>query len=188
MKQFLALYDWQNNPSQDRYQFCPMCGVDLRVRDIEQRPRKYCLQCGFIHFRNPLPGVTIIVEQDGKVLLGKRIGDLQGGKWAFPSGYIEFEDAFIPAAEKEMKEETNLDVKITRIINVESAFVSTQLHFFTVYLMADITGGELQAGDDLSEVGWFDIHGDLPEMAFPPDIDIVNQMRKGDLPGIDIQS
>lgn len=187
MEQVFSLYDWQNHPWQDRYRYCPMCGTDLRVRKIGHQQRKYCPQCGFIHFQNPSPGVTIVVEEDGEVLLGKRTGDLQGGKWAFPSGYIEFGDDFISAAVKEMKEETNLIVEIKRIINVESAFISPQLHFFTVYLQAEITGGELQAGDDLSDASWFDIHGELPKMAFPPDVEIINALRNGAIPGIEIR-
>jgi 8-oxo-dGTP diphosphatase len=187
LKQIWATYDWQQAVIEDEYRFCPLCGSPLAVREVSHRQRPYCPSCGFIHFKNPAPGVSVFVvdgrlpSANGRVLLTKRDSDLGGTNWALPGGYVEYDEDFITAAIREVKEETGLDVAIDSIINVESAFVSPRYHFLTVYLLAHVVGGELKAGDDATAVDWFPLAGPLPDMAFAPDIAIIQQYAAGNL-------
>ena len=187
LKQIWATYDWQHEVNKDEYRFCPLCGKPLDTREVSQRQRPCCPACGFIHFKYPAPGVSVFVvggrqpSTNGRVLLTKRDSDLGGTKWALPSGYIEYDEDFLTAAIREVKEETGLDVSIESIINVESAFVSPRYHFLTVYLLAHVVGGELMAGDDATAVDWFPLTGPLPEMAFAPDATIIQQYTVGTL-------
>lgn len=187
LKQIWAVYDWREATIGDAYRFCPLCGTLLDTREVSHRQRPYCPSCGFIHFKNPAPGVSVLVvdgrqpSANGRVLLTKRDSDLGGTKWALPSGYIEYDEDFLTAAVREVKEETELDVAIESIINVESAFVSPRYHFLTVYLLAHMVGGELMAGDDATAVDWFPLTGPLPEMAFAPDVAIIHHCVAGAL-------
>lgn len=187
LKQIWATYDWQQAVMEDEYCFCPLCGTPLSAREISQRQRPYCPSCGFIHFKNPFPGVSVFVvdgrqpSANGRVLLTKRNSDLGGTDWALPSGYVEYNEDFISAGIREVKEETGLDVVIKSIINVESGFVSPRYHFLTVYMLAHVIGGEMQAGDDATAVDWFPLTGPLPEMAFAPDVAIIQQYAAGTL-------
>jgi ADP-ribose pyrophosphatase YjhB (NUDIX family) len=97
---------------------------------------------------------VLIIEGD-QVLLGKRLGEIGAGKWAIPSGYVEYDEDFLSAAQREVLEETGLQIQIEAIINVESDFLTPQQHILTAYLLAHVTGGEMAAGDDLEEVRWF---------------------------------
>ncbi|MEJ2750045.1 MAG: NUDIX hydrolase [Anaerolineae bacterium] len=182
-----ATYDWRAAPATEVYQYCPYCGQTLTEAVIDHRLRPTCTGCGFVHFKNPAPGISVFVvdgrlpSANGRVLLTKRNSDLGGTNWALPSGYIEYDEDYLTAAMREVKEETGLDVVIEAIINVESGFVSPRYHFLTVYLLAHVVGGELAAGDDATAVDWFPLAGPLPEMAFAPDVAIIRQYTAGTL-------
>ena len=173
LKPIFASYDPAAQPIPDVFRYCPVCRTALVIREIGHEERPVCPACGFIRFRNPAPTVSVLVVQDGKVLLGKRSSEPGRGKWAMPSGYVEYKDDFVSAAIREVKEETGLDVKINSILYVQSAYISPEYHFLTVFLLAQVLGGELAATDDLEELAWVSLQGPLPEMAFKPDIDII---------------
>jgi ADP-ribose pyrophosphatase YjhB (NUDIX family) len=121
------------------------------------------------------------------VLLGKRGSEPGKGKWALPSGYIEFEDDFLSAGIREVREETGLHVEIEAIVNVDSAFLSPQYHFLTVYLLAHVVGGELYPGDDLEKVGWYSKKSPLPELVFRQDLELIQCYTAGRLKGLTVE-
>lgn len=186
LDQVYATYNWRENRGLDKFRYCPRCGTPLRCEQVDQQTRPLCLHCGFIYYRNPFPTVSVLVIQNNKVLLGKRSGEPGKGKWALPSGYIEFEDDFLTAAIREVKEETGLDIELKSILNVQSAFLPPEYHFLGIYLLADVLGGKLQAGDDLEQANWFSLSGPLPEMSFQPDVEIIQVCSNGAIEGIPI--
>ena len=111
----------------------------------------------FVQFRNPSPGVVVLIEKDGQVLLGRRSGNYGAKKWGLPQGFIEFDEDFLTAAIREVKEEAGLDVEIRSIISVVSNFLSPRLHTLAIVLLARVVGGELCAADDLEAVAWFSL-------------------------------
>jgi ADP-ribose pyrophosphatase YjhB (NUDIX family) len=136
-----------------------------------------------VRFRNPSPGAVILIERDGQVLLGRRSGKVGTGQWGLPMGFIEFDEDFLTAAIREVKEETGLDVEIRSILSVVSNFLSPRLHSLAVVLLARVIGGELEAGDDLEAVEWFPLAGPLPEMAFEADAHICERVYRTRLEG-----
>lgn len=50
------------------------------------------------------------------ILLEKRWDSDEG--WGFPGGYLEYGDSPMQAVKREFKEETNLDVKVTRMLGI----------------------------------------------------------------------
>jgi ADP-ribose pyrophosphatase YjhB (NUDIX family) len=125
--------------------------------------------------------------RDSHVLLGKRAGEPGKGLWATPSGYIEYEDDFLCTAVLEAKEETGLDVEIRSVLNVLSSFVSPKFHFLAIYLLAEVVGGELTAGDDTDEVAWFPLSGPFPELAFMEDAEILDAYSKSPWVGLAVE-
>jgi ADP-ribose pyrophosphatase YjhB (NUDIX family) len=136
-----------------------------------------------VQFRNPFPGAVVLIERDGQVLLGKRSGGYGAQKWGLPQGFIEFDEDFMTAAVREVKEETGLDVEICSILSVVSNFLSPQLHTLAIVLLARVAGGELCAADDLEAVEWFALSGPLPEMAFEADAHICERYYRTQLEG-----
>jgi len=171
---FFESYDRQNNDGLNNLRFCPACGTQCIQKEQSLRIRPSCPKCGFIHYRNPYPGVVVLIEQDGQVLLGKRTtGSFLAGKWCLPGGFIEFEEDFISSAVREVKEETNLDIEVESIFNVSSNFLSPDLHTLVITLVATVSGGIPKPGDDIEALGWFRISAELPDMAFPADTYII---------------
>lgn len=171
----------------DFFQFCPHCSGPMAPRDENGVMRKHCPACGYIQYRNPLPGVTVLIIKDGKILLGKRgPASFRAGTWCLPGGFIEFDEDFITAAHREIFEETGLEIEISSIINVVSNFLSNRLHTLVVVLRATVRGGRLQAGDDLEALEWFLLDGKLPEMAFESDISIIQRYAAEAITGIPV--
>jgi 8-oxo-dGTP diphosphatase len=188
LTQIFATYDWRRNSGIEGFKYCPLCATPFVFRETAQKLRPACPDCGFVYFRNPFPTVSVLVLKDDHVLLGRRLAEPGKGKWGLPSGYIEFEDDFLTAAVREVREETGLDVQIRSILNVQSAFLPPDYHFLGVYLLGTLVGGELRAGDDLEAVDWFPLSGPLPEMAFQPDVDIIEAYAQAEIEGLPVNN
>lgn len=182
-RQVFSTYNWKEESRPEKFTYCPFCRTKLRseARGGEQRPT--CPACGLVQFSNPAPGVVVLIEKEGRVLLGKRAGNFGRGKWCLPQGYIEFDDDFLSAAKREVKEETGLSVEIRAIISVVSNFLSPKVHTLAIVLLAHMVDGEPCAGDDLDAVNWFPLAGPLPEMAFEADAHIIERYWKTKLEG-----
>lgn len=152
------------------YQFCPRCGDPLGTRVRGGLPRPSCEQCGFVHFRNPAVGVAVVVlDEDGRILLGRRSAGGNVGEWCIPCGYVEWGEDIREAARREFAEETGLDVQIGDVCAVHSNFHNPASLTVGVWFYATVAGGKASASDDLDRVGWF-APSDPPEpLAFPTD-------------------
>jgi 8-oxo-dGTP diphosphatase len=149
--------------------------------------RPHCRVCGYVHYHNPAPGVAIVVTESDQVLLGKRVATAPcGGRWAFPAGFIEFDEDFLTAARREAKEETGLDIAVTGILNVTSNYLSTALHALVVAVAARPAGGTLAAGDDLSEVQWMPLAGPFPPLAYEADAELLRVLARGVAPWLPV--
>ena len=179
-------YDRTSHPTQGIYRFCPMCKTEL-IFDTSVH-RQSCPVCGFVHFRNPSPSVTVCIVQDGNVLLTKRAYSPGKNMWAIPGGYIEFEEDFLTTGIREMKEETGLDVQITAIINIASSFISPRWHFLNVCLLAEVVGGELRNSDEIEATHWQPLTGQLPDMAFPEDVENLRILSAPGFTGFPVHS
>ena len=179
VKQVFSTYSGEEGGDLGHFRYCPLCGTELALKEKAARQRPSCPDCGFVQFRNPLPGVVVVIEKDGHVLLGRRRGGYGAGKWGLPQGYIEFGEDFLTAARREVKEETGLDVEIRSILNVVSNLLSPGLHTLGIVLLAGVVAGEPSAGDDLDALEWVPLSGPLPEMAFEADERVVDRCQKG---------
>ncbi len=100
--------------------FCSQCGHLLSHEMVSGRERQVCGNCRHIVFQNPLPVAVVIVTEGDRVLLVKRANKPLQGYWAPPSGYIEIDETVEDGAAREVREETGYDIKIERLIGVQS--------------------------------------------------------------------
>jgi ADP-ribose pyrophosphatase YjhB (NUDIX family) len=183
-RQVFSTYNTEKNgDGWGQFKHCPFCGTPLALEEKGGRRRPVCPNCRFVQFKNPFPGAVVLVEKDGQVLLGKRSGSYATGKWGLPQGFIEFDEDYLTAAIREVKEETGLDVEIRSVLSVVSNFLSPRLHTLAIVLLARVVGGELLAADDLEDVAWFPLAGPLPEMAFEADAHICERYYRTRLEG-----
>lgn len=177
-RQVFSHYE-RTGPLAGEFRYCPSCRTTLVPAESGCRQRPTCLGCGFIQYRNPAPAVSILIVDDDQVVLGKRTGEPGQGRWALPSGYVEYEEDFLTTAIREAKEETGLDITVRAVINVVSSFVSAGFHFLGIYVVASVLGGELSAGDDLEAVGWYPLVGPLPPLGFEEDACAIEMCAAG---------
>lgn len=181
---FHAYQPGRSGADGNRFRYCSACAAAL-PETTPQKPHPFCPACGWTLYRNPAPGVVILITEEDRVLLGRRGGEgnYALGAWCLPGGFIEFDEDFLTAALREVREETGLEVEILSLLSVKSNFLRPGLHTLVVVLKARIIGGELRAGDDLTELGWYPLAGPFPEMAFEADQSIIEYCRVTGLQG-----
>jgi NADH pyrophosphatase NudC (nudix superfamily) len=187
IQQVFSTYSYQGNNGLSGIQYCSRCGNPYEFKEESGKIRPVCPRCGFIFYKNPSPGVSVLIAENERVLLCKRgPGNFQSGKWCLPCGFMEFDEDFLIAARREVKEETGLDVKLQNIINVSFNFLSPEVHSLVIVLDGKIIGGELCPGDDIEEAEWFPLNGPFPEMAFKADVMIIEKYKVKKLAGIPV--
>jgi 8-oxo-dGTP diphosphatase len=145
--------------------FCRECGSRLEQREAFGQSRGVCPSCSYVHFDDPKVAVGVVVEIEGRILLGKRNHEPKLGCWSFPSGFVDAGEVLEEAAMREVEEETGLKVSIDRLLGVYST--AGERVVFVAYAGSPL-GGELVAGEECMEVATF-LPDQLPEMAFPND-------------------
>jgi len=150
--------------------FCQQCGGPTEDQEHDGRLRPVCTSCGAVTWLDPKLAVTVIVERDGRILLGKRAEWTRSpGKWSFPAGFVERGEVVETAAIREVREEVGLEVELGPILGVLS---ETGEPVVLLVYPATMVTGEPVASDDLTEIGWFALDG-LPELAFDHDPQII---------------
>lgn len=139
--------------------YCPQCGQPLTDAFRFGRERRICPACGYIHFRDPKVAAVVFIVEDGRVLMVRRSVDPQMGKWALPAGYIDYGEDPRDAAVREVREETGLEVRITRLIDVLGPDMAGEGSATIVILFEGrIIGGTLTARDDVDRAAFFAPH------------------------------
>lgn len=114
------------------------------------------------------PSITAdgILIKNQQILLVKRKNQPFKGKWALPGGFVEYEEKTEDTVIREVLEETGLKTKINHLAGVYSdPDRDPRGHTITVAYILDIIGGELVAGDDASDVKFFNVK-ELPDLSF----------------------
>ena len=107
-------------------------------------------------------GVGAVIEDEkGRILPVKHVPEKGGywyDKWICPGGKLEYGETIEQGIIREIKEETDLDIKLTtplvpfeRIVgNGEEA----ELHVIYIDYLAELVGGEAKPADDVGEAIW----------------------------------
>ena len=156
--------------------YCPICSAKLVKKEMDGAVRNYCAECRYVQYINPLPGVSVLIEKDGRLLIGKRSrGCTESGKWCLPCGFVEHHENYLEAAHREVFEETGLEIKINALVGVSSNHLSPDLHSIVTVLTAEVVAGTPEAGDDLAELNWLAKNDPFPAMAFEADEFIIKR-------------
>jgi len=148
------------------YKYCSYCGEKNDYGQIDGNTRYHCPNCKTIHYENPKPTATLICPRGDSILLGRRAFDPGKGEWGLPGGFMELKETLFEAAQRELKEETNLDGKPTRILGTCSHYGSIFGDILLIGLEVKIKNWDyIKAGDDVSELKLFPINS-LPKLAF----------------------
>ncbi len=155
------------------YNYCHKCGNPMIERDVAGALRPKCESCGAVVFLDPKLAVVVIVSHESKILMVKRDIDPMMGRWSFPSGYVDRGEVVEEAAAREVREETNVEVELERLLGVYSGRGAPVV---LVAYAARVLGGEARAGDETQAVAWFTLDT-LPPLPFPHDDEIIQAWR-----------
>ena len=123
----------------------------------------------------PVVGVGGVVIADGRALLVRRGSEPLKGQWSIPGGTLELGETIVQGVERELHEETGLDVRVLELIEVFERVFPTdgpadgvlngpagkpmgaaaprpRYHFVVLDYHCERTGGKLRAGSDVSDV------------------------------------
>ena len=90
-------------------------------------------------------GVGVVICRAGKVLLGKRTGSHGADTWALPGGHIEYGESPVDTIQREVAEETGLEVRNIKKLNfTNDIFAEEQKHYITLFYTAESHSGEPQ--------------------------------------------
>ena len=107
-----------------------------------------------------VPGASaIVVDEAGRILLQRRSDN---ARWALPGGTMDIGESIGQALVREVKEETGFDVEPVTIVGVYSdphhvfAYADGEVRQqFSICFLCRITGGQVTASEESSEVGFF---------------------------------
>lgn len=111
----------------------------------------------------PKIAIGAVVGNDaGEILLIQRA---DSGVWLFPTGWADVGYSAAEVAEKEVREETGIDVEVVRLISVVDGMRQgfTRMPLYSLVFHCRVIGGTLRPHPlEVTDVGFFAEH-DLPE-------------------------
>jgi 8-oxo-dGTP diphosphatase len=93
---------------------------------VRIRKKVYKVYYGAMEYIQKVIAVAVVRNTKGEILVQKRIDDAvpaANGKWEFPGGMVEFGETPEQAATREVVEETNCIIEITRILPLAYTYV-----------------------------------------------------------------
>ena len=150
---------------ESQIKFCPRCGTAVERQERFGKIHPVCPGCEWIYFEDPKVAAAVLVEQDGRVLLVRRVNEPFRGSWSLPAGFVDSGEDPARAAERECLEETGLVVHASGVLDVVAGREHERGADFVIVYRAKVVEGQLAPGDDADAVDWFS-YKKLPELAF----------------------
>ncbi|MFH1500359.1 MAG: NUDIX domain-containing protein [archaeon] len=106
----------------------------------------------------PRLGSAVLVVKDGKFLLGKRNKENYKDYWVIPGGGVKYGELIRDAALREIKEETNLDVDIIKLIGYQEIInLPGNYHGIVFFHLAEPKHDNIIVKEDISDAKFFSI-------------------------------
>jgi NAD+ diphosphatase len=143
----VALLGWHR-----RHRFCANCGSPTDV--AEAGLSRKCPVCGASHFPRTDPCVIMLVEHDGRILLGSRSG-WPSNRYSILAGFVASGETPEEAVIREVKEESGIVAHSPRYLGAQPwPFPSSLMLGYE----ASADGGEPSARDgELTDARWFNL-------------------------------
>ncbi len=166
-----------SEPGRHRFEYCPKCRNELGERFEGGRLRPCCPGCGYVQYLNPAPGAGVVLLRGREVCLVQRRFEPKMGQWTLPTGFMEWDESIEETARREVREETGLEVELTRLFAVETGILPPDQPVIVVFYLGRERGGDLQAGDDAADAGFYSLD-DLPgTIAFAAHRNVLERVR-----------
>lgn len=137
----------------DGWRHCPRCASPL----AREEHAVSCAACGLVVYAKPAPAVcALIVDDAGRVLLGRRAQEPAAGRWDILGGFVHEDEQPLDALRREIREETGLDVvPVEFVAAVADRYGEEGGPTLNLCWTARVAGGTLEPREELAEVRWF---------------------------------
>lgn len=139
-----ALVHWHR-----QHRFCGQCGAPTAIEIGGHRRR--CGGCDTVQFPRLDPAIIVLVEHDGRVLLGRQ-ASWPARRYSVLAGFVEPGESLEDALRREVEEESG-------VVVTECDYHSSQPWPFPASLMLGFTAraasDALRYGDELEHAAWF---------------------------------
>lgn len=131
-------------------------------------------------YPTPKLDVRTAVFSEGRVLL---VQEWLDGGWTLPGGWVDEGDSPSGAAERECREESGYEVKVTRLIalrdrNRHEYRPRHLTSIWKVLFLAELVGGEAKVSEETTDVGFFALD-QLPSLSLgrtlPADLELARR-------------
>jgi mutator protein MutT len=107
----------------------------------------------------PIVGVGGVVIHEERTLLIRRGSAPLEGEWSIPGGMLEIGETILEGVQRELLEETAIEVKVLDLIEVFERVTRDdegrlKYHFVILDYLCEVMRGEAQAGSDVTDVAW----------------------------------
>jgi A/G-specific adenine glycosylase len=136
------------------FRYCPWCGGPLGAPVGE---RQDCAACGEPSYLNPKPTASAILLDDaGRVLLGRRGIEPFLGFWDTPGGFTRPGESLEECVRRELREEAGIEIEVGRLVlTVPDFYGDTGEATVNAFYECRIVSGDPQPDDDVAELRWF---------------------------------
>lgn len=112
-------------------------------------------------------GGVLIFNERGEILLMKRgrKAKNEAGWWCKPGGTVDYGETAIKAMKREIKEETDIEIKIWGLLpHTDHLIKRENLHWVAINFLGDLKKGtpKIMEPEKCEEIRWFDL-GRLPK-------------------------
>jgi 8-oxo-dGTP diphosphatase len=120
-------------------------------------------------------GVGVLIERNGKILLGKRCEGWAKGTWTLIGGKLKPNEGYVEGAKREAKEETGLEINDLEVITKNEDDIDG-VTYITFGLKPKTVKGEprVMEPDEIKRWEWFDPKK-LPEPMYLPSKKMIEQ-------------
>jgi len=123
----------------------------------------------------------VIRDREGRILLQRRADK---NKWGFPGGAMELGESATQTAIREIKEETGLDVEVTKLIGIYTDYYDEypngdQAQTIAIFLEFAVVGGEcINSNEETLELHYFALT-EFPELVNQQHKDAFDDIKNG---------
>ncbi len=137
--------------------YCFRCGNQLVQKQLENRFRWVCPHCGWVYYPQLKVSAAGLIEFDHKILLVRRNTDPWRNCWYLPAGYVDADENPVQAAEREVFEETGLQVQAGAVFGTYYFDDDPRGNGFLVVYRCAVLAGVLKNTNETNGHGYFSI-------------------------------
>jgi ADP-ribose pyrophosphatase YjhB (NUDIX family) len=161
------------------YSFCPKCGHFLTSRLVDGHQRLVCVHCDFVFYQNSKPTSSVLVVEQGRVLLVRQGIEPYLGWWDIPGGFLEAGEHPEAGAVREVAEETGLQIRPTELLGVYmDAYGQSEEYTLNLCYVAELVGGRPNPVSDVTELRWFELEALPEQVAFNWSMETLTKLQQ----------